>query len=279
MRLIAIIALLTVSISFAGVAIAKDDDAKMRALETKITVMERTRSSNNTQIATALSQFGSLQDEFASLKGEIQTNKHLINSQSQDLGKKLTSLDHRIQSIEDRLEIFSTQLSKALGKVAPAAAAEGDLYQKGLDQVAASKYLEAASTFETFVRKYKKSKFAQSARFWIADCFYSMRDYHRAIKEFQNYIDKYPRGVKASEAIVKQGNSFYELGMMDEARIFYDQVVSKYPSSSAASEARDRIARIESKKSSASGQPTGNLGSYPSQTIQQRRNQQRNQGY
>lgn len=262
-----------------ALAQAGSDDARVRSLEQKVTVMERTRTSNNAQIATALSQFGALQDEFSGLKGQIQTNKHLINSEYQDLGKRMTELDHRIQSIEDRLEIFSTQLSMALGKVAPAAAAEGDLYQKGLDQVGNSRYLEAAASFESFMRKYPKSKFAQNAKFWIAECFYSMRDYQRAIKEYQNFVEKYRRSPKVPEAVVKQGNSFYELGMMDEARAFYDKVVAKYPGSAAAAEARDRIARIEGKKSRASNTQGSGASSYPTQTIQQQRQRQKSQGF
>jgi len=278
MRTMTIILVVGAILTASGAALA-DDTARVRQLEQKVGVMEKTRMSNNAQIASALSQFGALQDEFGSLKGEIQTNKHLINSQYQDIGKRITDLDHRIQSIEDRMQIFSTQLSKALGKVSPEAAAEGDLYQKGLDQVTAARYLEAAASFESFVRKYPKSKFAESARFWIAECFYSMRDYQRAIKEYQKFIEQYSRSPKVPEAVVKQGHSFYELGMMDEAKAFYDQVVAKYPSSSAASEARERIARIESKQSQASNQGKTSPGSYPTQTIQQQREKEKTQGF
>lgn len=274
MRFIAILAVLSLFLGFAARTHAGDNDAEFKRVQQQIAIMEKTRTSNNAQIASALSQFGTLQDEFGALKGQIQTNKHLINSQYQDVGKRLTDLDHRIQSIEDRLQIFSTQLSKALGKVAPKAAAEGDLYQKGLDQVENSRYLEAAASFETFVKKYPKSQFTQSAKFWIAECFYSMRDYQRAIKEFQNCIETYPRSEKVPDAVLKQGNSFYELGMLEEAKAFYDQVIAKYPSSSAAATAKDRLARIESRKSQAKG-PAGDAGSYPVQTIEQQRNQTR----
>ncbi len=277
MRSIIYVVLIAVIAAYAAPALAGGDEARIRSLESKVSVMEKTRMTNNQEIASALSRFGALQDEFSGLKGQIQTNEHLINTQYQDLGKRLTELDHRIQSIEDRLQIFSTQLSKALGKVAPQAAAEGDLYQKGLDQVGNSRYLEAAATFESFIRKYPKSNFAQSAKYWIAECFYSMRDYQRAIKEYQNFIDKYPRGEKVPEAVVKQGNSFYELGMIDEARAFYDQAVAKYPASAAAAEARDRIARIEARKNQS--KPTSTAGSYPEKTVQQIRDSQKSQGF
>lgn len=258
---------------------AADSDKRLQALENQVTVMEKTRSTNNQQIASALSRFGTLQDEFTSLKGDIQTNKHLISSQYQDLTKRLVDMDHRIQSIEDRMSIFATQLSLALGKIAPATAAEGDLYQKGLDQVSNSRYLEAAATFETFIKKYPKSKFVQNAKFWIAECFYSMRDYQRAIKEYQNYVEKYPRSDKVAEAILKQGNSFYELGMMDEATAFYDKVAVTYATSPAAAEAKERLARIQNKKTQSTHQPGAAPGTYPTQTLQQVQNGEKSKGF
>jgi tol-pal system protein YbgF len=261
---------LLVAVSSAAYA-KSGDDARVQALEQKVAGMQKTSMSNNQQVASALSRFGALQDEFAQLKGQIETNTHLVNTHYTDLGKRLSDLDHRIQSIEDRLSIFSAQLSKALGKVAPDAAAEGDLYQKGLDLIASSQYLEAASTFETFVRKYPKSEFVASAKLWIAECFYSMRDYQRAIQEFQKFIEKYPRHEKIPESILKQGNSFYELGMFNEARAFYEQVLSSYPNSAVAVQAKERIGRIERKNNqTGAAQQGAGIGSYPTETLEQK---------
>ncbi|MFH1829260.1 MAG: tol-pal system protein YbgF [Pseudomonadota bacterium] len=275
MRYLLAISILCFLVSIGTASHAKGDDERVQALEQKVTTMEKTRASNNQQVASALSRFGALQDEFAQLKGQIEANRHLVGTQYSELGKRLTDLDHRIQSIEDRLTIFSTQLSKALGKVAPAAAAEGDLYQKGLDLVASSRYLEAASTFESFIRKYPKSSFVASAKLWIAECFYSMRDYQRAIQEYQKFIDNYPRSDKIPETVLKQANCFYELGMLDEARVFYDQVISRHPTSSAAAQAKEKIARIEGKKAQlgASQSDTG-LETYPTKTLEQKMKEQ-----
>jgi tol-pal system protein YbgF len=225
-------------------------------------------------LASTVARFSALMDEFASVKGSVEASNHLINAQYQELSQRIMALDSRIQAIEDRLSIFSSQMSKALGKVAPAAAEEGDLYQKGLDLMSTSQYIEAISAFGAFLSKFPTSNFAPNAMLWIGDCHFSLRDYQKAIKEYQAFIEKYPRNEKVPEAIVKQGNSFYELGMLDDAKLFYQKVVSSYSASPAAAGARERIARIEKRQSGAqAAQPQTTFGAYPTQTLEQQMKQ------
>jgi len=248
---------------------AKVDD-RVTALEAKVNTMQNTRLANDQEVASALAKLSAMTDEFSSLKGGIDANKFYISSRTDELTKQMQSLENRLQAIEDRLTIFSTQLSKALGKVAPEVAGEGDMYQKALDLAASANYLEAASTFSSFLQKYPKSNFVPNATFWIADCYYSAGDHKRAVKEFQAFVEKYGRSDKVPEAILKQGNSFYTLGMFDESRAFYDKVIQSYPGSAAAAQARERIDRMEKRKAEAAAQPTGQrLDSYPAQTLEQ----------
>jgi tol-pal system protein YbgF len=243
-------------------------DEKVQALEQKLDAIQETYLVNNQQVASALARSQAMSEEFSQIKGQMETNRHLISSQQDDLMRLLTELEHRIQAIEDRMAIFSSQISIALRKVSPEVAAEGDLYQKGLDLVGTSKYLEAAATFESFVKKYPKSQFVANAHFWIAECFYSARDLKRAIKEFQRFIKKYPRNDKVPEAILRQGDSFYELAMPEDARAFYQKVIQDYPGGTAAARAKEKIAMIDERKAEARKKP---VSSYPLETIEQQR--------
>lgn len=277
-RLLSLIAMFCTFAAASGAMAAAIDD-RVANLERQIGAMQATRNTNNQETASALARFDAMQAEFVTVKGQAEASQHLIRSGNAEMMKRMTELENRIQAIEDRMAIFSSQLTKALGTVAPQAAAEGELYQKGLDLASSSKYLEAAAAFQAFLNKYPQSTFAPSARFWIAECFYSTRDYQRAIKEFQAYLDKYPRDEKVAEAVFKQGNSFYELGMLEEAKVFFEKVISSYGRSSFASQAQDRLARIQKRQSGAAapgGAPAGGeFGSYPSQTLEQRMQQQR----
>ncbi len=276
-RLASLVSLLCI-LAAASPAMAAAIDDRVANLERQIGAMQTTRNANNQEVASALARVEAMQAEFVTIKGQAEASEHLIRSGNSEVMKRMTELENRIQAIEDRMAIFSTQLTKALGTVAPQAAAEGELYQKGLDLASASKYLEAAAAFQAFLGKYPQSTFAPAARFWVAECFYSTRDYQRSIKEFQAYVDKYPRDEKVPEAVFKQGNAFYELGMLEEAKLFFEKVVSQYGRSSYASQAQDRLARIQKRQSGAAAPgaaPAGDFGSYPAQTLEQRMQQQR----
>ena len=264
-----IIGILAVTL-LSGRSYAGSADDRLKALENKVDSIQRTYLKNNQQVAAALSQSTAAKSEFGSLKGQIDANNHLINKQYDSLMRRITELDNRIQAIEDRMAIFSTQLTKALGKVSPSTAKEGQLYQEGLDLIEQSKYLEAAAVFETFVEKYPKSQFVPNARFWIGECFYSSRDLKRSIKEYQVFIEKHRRHEKIPDAILKQGDSFNELGMPDEAKAFYQKVVKDYPNTKAAGQAQAKINRLNQKKADALA-PGSKLGSYPTQTLEQQR--------
>jgi tol-pal system protein YbgF len=253
----------------ASAAWAKGEyDDRVAALERQVSTMQNTSSSNNQEVAAALARVSAFQDEFAGIKGQVEASNHLIKAQGEDLSKRVNELDHRIQAIEDRMEIFGSQITKALGKVAPQAAAEGDLYQKALDLTSSSQYLEAAAGFETFLKQFPQSSFAANAKLWIAECYFSTGDYRRAIKEYQAFIEKYPRSDKVPEAIFKQGRSFAQLGMAEDAAAFYQKVISMAPHSAAATQAQEQLERLKQRQAAGrQAAPSEGLGSYPTQTL------------
>ncbi len=260
---------------FSNNASAKTPDEKISAIEARIDDMQKTYLSNNASAASAIAGVQGMKEEWNQAKGQIDANRHMLKVHQEEVSKVVADLDHRVQAIEERLQIFSNQLSKALAKVAPETAAEGDMYQKGLDLASEAKYLEAAAMFEKFIRKYDRSPYTPSAYYWIGESFYSMRDYQRAAKEFQRYVEKYPGDKNIASAIFKQGNCFYELGLLEESKAFYSKVMNSYPSSPEALQAKEKLSRVNEKQKG--GEPqAGSFGSYPNETIEQR--QQRLKG-
>lgn len=264
---------ITLSFTAASAFAGSPSDDRISNLERQLADIQRTYLSNNQETASAVSRVNTFQDELSGIKGKTESVSHQIKSQHEEFLRRTNELENRIQAIEDKLSLFSTQMMNALERVSPEVAEETALYQKGLDLVESSKYLEAAAAFQSFADRYPKSQFAAGAKFWIAECFYSLRDYKRAIKEYQNFIEKYPRDPKISDAVFKQGNSFYELGLLEESRSFYEKVVSSYPQSQAAKNARAKLARIVERQTGAANTKTetGNTSSYPTLTIEQQR--------
>jgi len=276
MRRFLMITLFIILIAPFSRAHAKPIDDRVSDLEKRVADIAQTYLTNNADMAKSISSAQSVQQDFAVLKGSVEANGHLIESQRQEFQRMFRDLEHRVQAIEDRMQIFSSEINKALEKVAPNIADEGKLYQNGLDKANRSEYLAAAADFQNFIKKYPKSSFTPSAQYWIGECFYSMRDYKRAIKEYQVFIQTYPRSDKVASALLKQGNSFYELGLNDEAKPFYDKVIKEHPGSPDAIQAAAKIERLSQKK--AQGTPGAQapvqntpLPSYPTETVEQQR--------
>lgn len=263
---------------------AKSTEDRLSDLEKRLSAVQQTYLTNNADIASAIARSETIQQEFSSVKGAVETNKYLIEGQRQELMRRMQELEHRLQSIEDRLEIFSVQINQAVGKVSPQAADEGSLYQRALTKSNQGDYLGAVADFQTFLKKYPKSKFAPNAKYWIGECYFSMKDFKRSIKEFQLFIESSPRNEKVPSAILKQGASFYELGMLDDAKAFFEKVIKDYPRAPEASEAQAKLDRINKKQAggatatTAPSPATGSaVSSYPTETIQQQRQKYKQQ--
>jgi tol-pal system protein YbgF len=261
---------LCLAVFIPSISFAKTPDERISSVEVRIDEIQKTYLSNSQNAASAIASIDSIREDWNQMKGQIDANRHMMEVSQQDLTKMMGDLDHRIQAIEERLQVFSNQLSKALSKVAPEVAAEGDMYQGALDLMSEAKYLEAAAMLEKFLKKYERSPYSASATFFVGESFYSMRDYQRAVKEFQRYVEKYPRDKNVPSAILKQGNCFYELGMLEEAKAFYDKVSRGYSQSSEAIQAKEKLMRINEKQIKGAQGPSNTLSSYPIETIEQR---------
>lgn len=241
----------------------------------RIDLMEQTYLTNNQGIASAVARAESLTRDAAEIRGAIEANEHLIVSDRRESQKIYLDLEHRLQALEERMQILAGQMSEALRKVDVKSADEGDLYRAGLDKIQNNNALEAISKFTVFLKKYPKSTFAPLAQYWIAESYFSLRDWQRAIKEYQKLIDKYSNHDKARLALVGQGRAFAELGMYDEAQVFFDKVIQTFPATSEAVRAQDERRKLDERRANITKEPSlPNVTTYPEQTVQEQRQQQ-----
>jgi tol-pal system protein YbgF len=214
-------------------------------------------------LAQTVAEMQNLRSELQALKGSIDSNSHLIQTQSNNTNLKLNDMDARIAALEDRLKIQGRQVTSAVSTVAPEIAAESELYQAGLNQVNSSEFLKAIATFKKFNTKFPKSPYADSAQYWIAECYFAMRDFEMAIKEFQNLIDNYRNSEKIPAALLKQGYAFTELDMESDANLFFSTLIKKYPHSKEAKDAKDFLERQKQLKEEAKTKPNTAPGGIP----------------
>lgn len=228
----------------------QDVSQQVRSLQQQIQALRNGSIQSNSSAAQAIASLQDLQTQFEALKASIDANAHLIRTHTDNMDLKLHDMDARIAALEERLAIQGKQVTTAVSTVAPEAAAEAELYQAGLNQINNSAFLKAIGTFKKFMTKFPKSDYSANAQYWIAECYFAMRDFEQAIKEFEILKEKYPRSDKVPAALLKQGYAFIELDMVSDAKLFLNNLIKRYPRTKESKEAKDRMERMEKLKES-----------------------------
>ncbi|MFQ6109380.1 MAG: tol-pal system protein YbgF [Candidatus Aminicenantales bacterium] len=87
----------------------------------------------------------------------------------------------------------------------------------------------AIEGFNLYREQFPHSPLSDNALYWIGECYFSLKDYEKAIEQFNELILNYPSGDKIAAAYLKKGISLMELGKKEEALLVFKLLISKYP--------------------------------------------------
>ena len=117
-------------------------------------------------------------------------------------------------------------------------------YVQGYAQFNSGDYAAADQAFQEFLARAPESDLADDAQYWIGECFFSRKDYRRAILEFRKVIDQYPFGNRVPHAFLKLGLSYLALGDRERAAENLETVVQAFPKSDVATVARATLDQL-----------------------------------
>ncbi len=121
---------------------------------------------------------------------------------------------------------------------------EDGLYNAARDLYTSGQYDASQQMLEQFLSKYPQSRNADSAQFWIGECYFKKKDYGKAILEYQKVVEKYAKGNKVPDALLKQGMSFKALGDKTSAKILFKKVTEQYARSPQADVAQRELEKL-----------------------------------
>ncbi len=124
-------------------------------------------------------------------------------------------------------------------------AKEQATFQAAFDMLREGRHAPAAKALHEFIVTYPRSKFANNAKYWIAEIHYVTRRFAKALTEFQELIDNYPDSAKVGKAKLQIGKIHYEMGNIDQAKTQLEEVISSYPNSSVGRLARNKLLQIQ----------------------------------
>jgi tol-pal system protein YbgF len=189
-----------------------------------------------------------------------------------DLAARLDSLESQMEQLSGRLEVAEHRVDEALSE---ARAARADAAQKAGAAPAAPSapaagaaepaggavseelkaYREARQAwsegnadacidrFRSFLQTYPSSTYAESASYWMADCFFKRGDYKIAVLRFDEVVARFPKGERAPDALYRQGEALLKLGpgYGKAAEKAFERVIQEYPTSERAAEAKKQL--------------------------------------
>jgi len=247
--------LLVIASLLSGHAVAADEE-----LLSRMSVKQRLERLENIIGSDVLMeqsrQLDDLQQEVSMLRDMLEEKGYELDLITQRQRSLYSDMDRRLNSLEGGASrtVVAAPVPPPSASSAPeasAAASAGDdkngaqQYTAAFDLLKEGQYSKSVSAFDSFLKSYPDSKYADNAQYWLGEANYVSRQYKTALDAFQTLIAKYPESKKIPGARLKIGYTYYELKNWSASKDALMQVVKLYPDSSVASKANDRLERIK----------------------------------
>jgi tol-pal system protein YbgF len=179
------------------------------------------------------------------LTGKVDDVRVLAEKPAQDIAMLKDDLTKRLASVEERLTKLEKNLADQQAKAAQLAENPENMYQQGYDAMQAGDVAKARETFNKFLERYPKHKLAPTVHFWLAEGYYSEKNYDQAILEYQEVIRNSADKEKVPTAMLKQGLAFKESGDPKSASYVWKKLIEEYPKSDEAKQAKEKMPRTK----------------------------------
>jgi len=116
-------------------------------------------------------------------------------------------------------------------------------YMESLGHFQNQEFEEAIVGFKELVQADATNDLADNSQYWLAECYYSQKDFKRAIAEFEK-VFTYAGTDKADDAQLKIGLSYQSMGNVDKAREEFQRMIDYFPGSEYYPKAKDALKQL-----------------------------------
>jgi len=117
-------------------------------------------------------------------------------------------------------------------------------YRHALNTLKERQVEKAIVLFKTFISSYPDQSYTDNALYWLGECYYTKRNYAKAIDHFERVIREQPSGNKVPDALLKVGYSYIKMGKLDNARVVLKSVLESFPNASVSTLARNKLSSL-----------------------------------
>ena len=213
-----------------------------------------TLRSGSQNYANVINSINEMRQELQLIKGQMETagmNKVEKDSTYKELENRILALENKISQLHTLFSDFKkTNVPSTTTSSTPPSSGGGNLsaiqeYNQLLALFGQANYREAISGLMGFAQKYPNTAYAQEAQYWVAEGYFALNDFVKAISEYQKFVEANPSHAKTKTAIYRQGVAFLNIKSYPEAKLFFQKVMSSFPGSPEANDARQRVVRID----------------------------------
>ncbi len=185
-----------------------------------------------------------LKDEITRLSGHLEELEHQQkefqkSSHNEKMGDELRKLEARISQLEKNQQAIQDSLAE-FHEMAQSHQDPNEIFKTAKELFSEGRYQEAADQLAK-VEKNSKAKNKDDATFLRGECFFSLKQFKKAVVEYSKFPEKYTHSSHYPEALYKIGLSFESMGMKEDAKGFYQELVEKFPKSPQAKKIRKKV--------------------------------------
>ncbi len=202
-----------------------------------------------------------LQREIQILKNAVEENREFAQRPQNELTAFRRDFEIRLNGLEEKIDKARKEMEAKLNEVSKASRAQpkkepppkgeastGEameaLYKNAKQTYERKGFAAAREKFKAFLAVYPKGELSDNAQFWIGECYYSEKEYEKAIIAYDDVLKKFPKGDKVPSALLKQALCWQELGDKTFAQSLLKRVIREHPRTQQAKIAKEKLKGI-----------------------------------
>lgn len=231
-----------------------DDEARKAILDLRERIAridEQQRQQREQQQAALAEQTAQIKRSLLELNDSIEalrTEIAKLRGNDEQLARDIAEIQRRqkdvAQGIDERIRGIEPVKVTLDGREFTADPTEKRQYDEAINTLRGGDFAAAGNAFNTFIRRWPASGYADTARFWLGNAQYGKREYKESIATLRGFVGGAPDHPRAPEALLAIANNQLELKDSKSARATLDELLKKYPKSEAALAGKERLASL-----------------------------------
>ena len=175
----------------------------------------------------------------------LENQAKFMDSTALEIYNKLVMIENKIVTLTTSYNEMSKMKSGKFVDIDPQfnAAKYKKHYMKSLGHFQNQEYDSAIKGFSELVASDATNDLADNCQYWLAECYYSKKDFKRAVGQFTKVFN-YAGTDKDDDAQLKLGLSYQSMGSLEKAKEEFQRLIDYFPGSEYYPKAKDALRKL-----------------------------------